>query len=151
MERKSCSRCPRPADYALAFLVSTIGVQPRGQKCTQTVPLCKSCLHDATPFLVSTPLEDLQEPLRDAYTALEGGPPGSSSGVGPSPAAEEAHEGGGAALSCRPCLIACNSRHGDEVEGWLFRVKAETRICVARLVPGVFGAERARAGTRLTL
>jgi hypothetical protein len=27
----------------------------------------------------------------------------------------EVHQGGHAALSCRLCLIACNSRHGDEV------------------------------------
>jgi hypothetical protein len=75
MERKSCSLCPRPADFSLAFLVSTIGVRPRGQKCTQTVPLCKSCLSDAAPCLASTPLQDLQDPLRDAYTGLGGDSP----------------------------------------------------------------------------
>ena len=106
MDRKSCSRCHRPADFSLAFLVSTIGVRPRGQKCTQTVPLCKSCLSTAIPFLASTPLQDLQEPLRDAYTALSGDSPASSAGAVACQSADEVHQGGEAALSCRLCLIA---------------------------------------------
>jgi hypothetical protein len=69
----------------------------------------------ATSFLASTPLQELREPLSDAYTALGGALPVSSSGVGPSPTAGELHQGGDAALGCRPCLIACNLRHGDEV------------------------------------
>src|SRR4249919_248779 len=32
------------------------------------------------------------------------------------PSAEEAHQGGSAARSCRLCLIACNSRQFDEPE-----------------------------------
>jgi hypothetical protein len=96
-------------------LVSTIGVRPRGQKCTQTVPFCKSCLSSAIPFLASTPLQDLEQPLRDAYTALGGVSLASLAGVGPCPSAAEVHQGGDTALSCRLCLIACNSRHGDEV------------------------------------
>ena len=111
MDRKSCSRCSRPADFSLAFLVSTIGVRPRGHKCTQTVPLCKSCLHDAVPF---TPLQDLEQPLRDAYTALGGDSPASCASVGPCLSAAEVHQGSEAALSCRLCLIACNSRQFDE-------------------------------------
>src|SRR5665213_2724661 len=110
MDRKSCSCCTRPADFSLAFLVSTIGVRPRGQKCTQTVPLCKSCLSTAIPFLASTPLQDLQEPLRNAYTALSGDSPASSAGAVACQSADEVHQGGEAALSCRLCLIACNSR-----------------------------------------
>ncbi len=116
MDRKSCSRCSQPADFSLAFLVSTIGVRPRGQKCTQTIPVCKSCIRDAVPFLAATPLQDLEMPLRDAYTALGGIPAASSAGAGPCPLAEGGHQGGDAAPSCRLCLIACNSRHGDEVE-----------------------------------
>jgi hypothetical protein len=117
MDRKSCSRCHRPADFSLAFLVSTIGVRPRGQKCTQTVPLCKSCLSSAFPFLAPTPLQGLEQPLRDAYTALRADSPALSTGVGPSTSAAEVHQGGDAAQSCRLCLIACNSRHYDEVRG----------------------------------
>jgi hypothetical protein len=117
MDRKSCSRCPRPADFSIALIVSTIGVRPRGQKCTQTVPFCKSCIHAAAPFLAATPFQDLQEPLKDAYTALGGIPAAPSADPGPCPSAGAVHQGGDAALSCRPCLIACNSRHGDEVGG----------------------------------
>ena len=110
MDRKSCSLCPRPADFSLAFLVSTIGMQPRGQKCAQTIPLCKSCIRDAASSLASTPLQGIQEPLRVAYTALEGAFPASSAGAGPCPPADGDHQGGNAASSCRLCLIACNSR-----------------------------------------
>jgi len=110
MDRKSCSRCPQPADYSLAFLVSTIGVRPRGQKCTQTIPLCKACIQAAAPFLASTPLRNLQEPLTDAYTALAGDSSASSTGAVECARGDEVHQGGEAALSCRLCLIACNSR-----------------------------------------
>jgi hypothetical protein len=116
MDRKSCNRCHRPADFSLAFLVSTIGVRPRGQKCTQTVPLCKSCLSSAVPFLADTPLQDLEQPLRDAYTALTGDSLALCASVGPCPSAAEVHQGGDAAPSCRLCLIACNSRQIDEPE-----------------------------------
>ena len=109
MDRKSCSRCPTPADFSVAFLVS-IGVQPRGQKCTQTIPFCKSCLSAADPFLASTPLRDLQEPLRITYTALCGDSPASSAGAVECALAGGVHRGGDAAPSCRLCLIACNSR-----------------------------------------
>jgi hypothetical protein len=78
----------------------------------QAVPL----IHTATPFLASTPFQDLQEPLRIAYTALGGVPAAPSADAGPCPLAEEVHHGGNAALSCRPCLIACNSRQIDEQE-----------------------------------
>lgn len=116
MDRKSCSRCSRPADFSLAFLVSTIGLRPRGQKCTQTVPLCKACIRDAAALLASTPLQDLHEPLQGAYTALGGDSPALSAGVSSCPSAAAAHQGGEAALSCRLCLIACNSRQIDEPE-----------------------------------
>jgi hypothetical protein len=113
MQPKSCSRCPRPADFSLAFLVSTIGVRPRGQKCTQTVALCNSCLRHAIPFLASTPLQPLQEPLRDAYTALRGDSPASSAKACACPLAEEVHQGE-AASSCRLCLIASDLTVGDD-------------------------------------
>ena len=116
MDRKSCSLCSRPADFSLAFLVSTIGVRPRGQKCTQTVPLCISCIQAAAHLLASTPLQGIQEPLRVAYTALEGAFPASSAGAGPCPPADGDHQGGNAAASCRLCLIACNSRQFDAPE-----------------------------------
>jgi hypothetical protein len=115
MDRKSCSRCSEQADFSLAFLVSTIGVRPRGQKCTLTVPFCTRCIRNAVPFLASTPFQDLEEPLRDAYTRLEGGSTPSPERACACPSAAEVHQGSNAVVSCRPCLIACNSRHGDEV------------------------------------
>src|ERR1035438_1805359 len=116
MDRKSCSCCTRPADFSLAFLDSTIGVRPRGQKCTQTVPFCNSCLSTALPFLASTPLQDLEQPLRDAYTALSGDSSALCTSVAHCQSGVEVHQGGEAALSCRLCLIACNSRQIDEPE-----------------------------------
>jgi hypothetical protein len=112
MDRKQCSRCSRPADFSLAFLVSIIGVRPRGQKCTQTVPLCKSCIQAAAPLLASTPLQNLREPLTTAYTALGGGTKAAAPAGRPClhKSADGDHQGGEAALSCRLCLIACNSR-----------------------------------------
>jgi hypothetical protein len=127
MDRKLCSRCPRPADFSLAFLVSTIGVRPRGQKCTQTVPFCKSCLRDAAPFL-ATPFRDLQEPLRDAYTALGGAFPALSAAGGHCLAEGEAHQGGEAAPSCRLCLIACNSRKFTRQAGSVSTPASEEEI-----------------------
>lgn len=116
MDRMSCSRCSRPAGFSLAFLVSTIGVRPRGQKCTQTVPFCKSCLRDAIPFLAATPLQDLQVPLADAYTTLGEVTTASPATAGPCPRAlmDGGHHRGDAALSCGLCLIARNSRQIDE-------------------------------------
>lgn len=105
MDSKSCSRCHRPADFSLAFLLSTIGVRPRGQKCTQTVPFCKSCLSTAIPFLASTPLQDLEEPLRDAYTALGGVSLASSAGVGRCPIGGR----GPPRRRCRPELQALSN------------------------------------------
>ena len=110
MDHKSCSLCSRPADFSLALLVSTIGVRPRGQKCTQTFPFCKSCIQAAAHFLASTPLQQLQKPLRDAYTTLGGDSPAPSIRAVVCPLADGVHQGGEAALSCRLCLIACNSR-----------------------------------------
>ena len=116
MDHKSSSRFPRPADFSLAFLVSTIGVRPRGQKCTQTIPPCKSCLRSANPLQASTPLQESQTPHTDT-NALPGGTVSASSGSGGHcQLADEVHQGGEAALSCRLCLIACNSRQIDELE-----------------------------------
>jgi hypothetical protein len=116
MDRKSCNQCARPAEFSLAFLVSTIGARPRGQKCTVTVPFCKHCIRNAAPFLASSSFQDLEEPLRDAYTRLEGGSTPSPVRACACPSAAEVHQGGNTAVSCRLCLIACNSRQIDALE-----------------------------------
>ena len=72
METKPCSRCSRPAAFSLAFLLSTVGVRKRAQKCSQTILLCSSCIHDAIASLGITPLNQLQQPLTSAYTAIVG-------------------------------------------------------------------------------
>ncbi len=40
---KSCSCCPQPAQYSLVFVLSTIGVSPRRQKCSKAVLFCADC------------------------------------------------------------------------------------------------------------
>ena len=42
---KSCSCGSQPADYSLAWSVSTVGVSPRIQRCSSVVLFCKSCIH----------------------------------------------------------------------------------------------------------
>src|ERR1035437_4152524 len=104
MDSKSSSRFPRPSDSADVFLVPTIGVRPRGPKCTQTIPSCKFCLFVAAhPLQASTPLQESQKPERDDHTALRGAVPASSGTGGHCQLADEAHQGGEAALSCRLC------------------------------------------------
>ena len=110
MDSKSSSRCLRPSDFSVAFLMSTIGVRPRGSKCTQTIPSFKSCIRSADPIQDSTPLQEFQQPHGGAYTALGDAVPASSGSGGHCQLADEVHQGGEVALSCRLCLIACNSR-----------------------------------------
>ena len=146
MNRKPCSRCALPADFSLAFLVSTIGIRPRGQKCTQTVPFCKSCIREILPALASTPLQDLRQPLRDAYTALEGVSHASSSGFGPSPAAGEPHQGGVVAVSCRSCLTACNSRRIWRGKDGFFEQRLKLGFVLRDLCPACSGPNAHKCG-----
>src|SRR4051794_5047787 len=114
MERKPCSLCSAPADFSLAFHLSTVGQRPRKQKCTQTVLLCNSCIHDASDSLALSPLEHLQQPLTSAYTRFTAHARSQSDPVSQSSITAEAHQGGECGVCCRPRLIACNSRHYDE-------------------------------------
>ena len=115
METKPCSRCSRPADFSLALLLSTIRVRPRAQKCSQTIALCNSCLHNVLARLGTSPLADLQQPLINAYTAVVGPSGAALIGESQDSAKAEPHHDDGAAVSSRPCLTAGNSRQFDEV------------------------------------
>jgi hypothetical protein len=60
---KTCSLCPAPAEVALRFHLSTIGMTPRQQECFPGIALCRTCLgHVAAqlchcvPFALSDPL-----------------------------------------------------------------------------------------------
>lgn len=119
MPVKPCSRCSRPAVFSLAFLLSTLQVRPRKQKCTQTILLCQACIHDAITALRLQPLDNLQQPLRNAYTAISGHSRSESDPHNAALAKEEDHHGDRNGVSYRPCLIAGNSRipYADEDSG----------------------------------
>lgn len=117
MDHKPCSRCSRPADYSLLVLLSTVGTRPRNQKSSQSILLCKACLQDSTTVRAPEPLLDIQEQLSDVLTRVGGHPADRINGQVQPSKSEEDHQESGEAVSCRPCLKACNSRHGGEVGG----------------------------------
>ena len=106
MDHMSSSCCLQPSDSLPALSVSNVRVRPRGPECTQTIPSCKSCLRSTNPLQASTPLLESQAPDTNAYTALGVAVSASSGSGGHCQLADEVHQGGEAALSCRLCLIA---------------------------------------------
>ena len=69
VNKKRCRFCSRPAQLSLAFVVSTIGVSPRRQKCSSILLLCENCIRELCERL--TPLSiALCDALRNAYTTL---------------------------------------------------------------------------------
>jgi hypothetical protein len=115
MDAKTCCHCSRPAAFSLGVLLSTVGVSKRAQKCSPTIRLCPSCIHDLIATLGTIPLTQLQEPLRIAYTAIACTTTTSAEAQNCTAHAEEHHQGDDADASSRPCLTAGNLRHGDEV------------------------------------
>ena len=45
---KKCEFCGDLAQYSLAFVLSTVGVRPRRQKCSSVVLICDDCIRDST-------------------------------------------------------------------------------------------------------
>jgi len=70
---KTCEFCRQPARYSLAFVLSTVGVRPRRQKCSSVVRMCDKCIRE---FYESDPQipEELQNALKRAYTTLNSAP-----------------------------------------------------------------------------
>jgi hypothetical protein len=70
---KKCEFCGDPAQYSLAFVLSTVGVRPRRQKCSSVVLICGDCiqtLYESDPQIP----EELQNALKRAYTTLNSVP-----------------------------------------------------------------------------
>jgi hypothetical protein len=70
---KACEFCGDPAQYSLAFVLSTVGVRPRRQKCSSVVLMCNDCirtLYESDPQIP----EELQNALKHAYTTLNSAP-----------------------------------------------------------------------------
>jgi len=73
VSNKKCEFCGDPAQYSLAFVLSTVGVRPRRQKCSSVVLICDDCiqtLYESDPQIP----EELQIALKRAYTALNSVP-----------------------------------------------------------------------------
>jgi len=99
MEPKPCSRCSRPADFSLALLLSTIRIRPRVQKCSQTIALCNSCIHDVLASSDTSPLTELQQRAITAYAAIADPISGALDVQRQHPAHAEPHSDGGGAVS----------------------------------------------------
>jgi hypothetical protein len=64
---KICRLCSNPAEFSLACHLSTVGVHPRAQKCSQVVLLCESCIRQLCDC---PPRDELRDALLDAYTSI---------------------------------------------------------------------------------
>ncbi len=73
VSNKKCEFCSQTAQYSLAFVLSTVGVRPRRQKCSSVVLVCDKCIRE---FCESDPQipEELQNALKRAYTTLNSAP-----------------------------------------------------------------------------
>ncbi len=76
---KSCSNCPRTAQFSLVAIVSSVGVSKRIQKSSPAVLFCDECLQALCEQLCSNALCDgvnraltrLNELLRERSTAKD--------------------------------------------------------------------------------
>lgn len=66
---KLCSSCPRPAEYSLAFVLSTIGTSRRLQQCSKVTLFCSRCMQKLCKSEHSATTE-LFERVNSAYTSL---------------------------------------------------------------------------------
>lgn len=69
VSNKKCEFCGDPAQYSLAFVLSTVGVRPRRQKCSSVVLICDDCIHTLYESDPQIP-EELQNALKRAYTTI---------------------------------------------------------------------------------
>jgi hypothetical protein len=115
MPSKPCVNCSRPAEFSLAILLSTLQVRPRRQKCSKTILLYSACLHVAITSPDPQPFIDPHQTVITAYTAIAGDPTVCPDPDHPCCDPTEDHHGDKQGVSCRPCLIACNSRQNDEL------------------------------------
>jgi hypothetical protein len=66
--QKLCSNCSQSAKYSLAFVLSSLGNNPRVQKCSPPVLFCDDCLHDLGEYLCTG---GLRQAFNNAYTELK--------------------------------------------------------------------------------
>lgn len=61
---KSCDFCKRPADCSLVMVISTLGISPRIQQCSQSISLCKRCIQQFCESDVAQSSAKLREALK---------------------------------------------------------------------------------------
>jgi hypothetical protein len=66
---KLCSCCPRPAEYSLVSILSTVGISKRQQKCSPAVLFCANCLKKRLQRK-HWGSDELHEAVNRAYTEL---------------------------------------------------------------------------------
>src|SRR3954468_22459564 len=135
---KPCSHCGSPADFSFVILASTLQVRPRQQQSSASVPFCRFCIEAAISSRNIDLLGSHHSQLTDALTTVLRALTQSSSQLFNS----QQDNGGNNAecqtitrptsdapseASCRPCLIACNSRQFDEVADTITGLKGVSR------------------------
>ena len=66
---KVCACCLNPAEYSVVSIVSSVGITPRVQKCSDVVLFCASCLRKFFEGKQSG-TERLRKAVNRAYTRL---------------------------------------------------------------------------------
>lgn len=69
MVRKTCEQCGNEATVTICWLISTVGVSPRAQKCSKATIFCWSCIQRLLGCDASPLLSLVRQRLRDAYTS----------------------------------------------------------------------------------
>ena len=67
---RPCSFCSAPAEFSAAIIISTLGKNPRKQKCSRAILLCGHCIQARIGSLRGSATPTLAEHLADAYTAV---------------------------------------------------------------------------------
>lgn len=69
MVRKSCEQCGNEAVITVCWLLSTVGLSPRVQKCSKASAFCFGCLNRLCESTCSLIHLYLRQRLSEAYTA----------------------------------------------------------------------------------
>jgi hypothetical protein len=117
METEPIHSCPIPAGCPQVVLSSPAGaVCSRGLKCNHFANILYTREYGKLPPRVAFCPSAPQRTVITLAIAVSGVLAEEFAPHCPAPSAEEVHQGGDAALSCRLCLIACNSCQFDEQE-----------------------------------
>lgn len=68
---KPCDICERLADCSLVLVISTLGVSPRIQQCSESISICKRCIQQLCDSDAAQSASKLRGVLRNAYTAIK--------------------------------------------------------------------------------